>query len=108
MWSLIRRRHFRWRMFFSRAKRDGAATHWASEHRGLVGENVTWQANQSSGSSVIGDPSFGLGNNGGWDSGRVGYTALNLETGFMDYLFAKPVNAVGGFMSYGYSAGNPE
>jgi hypothetical protein len=74
----------------------------------LVGEDIIWQTNQSSGTTVIGDPSFGLGNNGSWDSGRNGYTALNLEIGYMDYLFANPVNSVGGFISYGFSVGNPE
>jgi len=74
----------------------------------LVGESIIWQTNQPSGTTVIGDPSFGLGNNGLWDSGRNGYTALNLETGHMDYLFTSPVSGVGGFMSYGFSAGNPE
>ena len=69
----------------------------------LVGENIVWQTNQPSGTTVIGDPSFGLGNNGTWDSGRNGYTALNLETGYMDYLFSNPVNGVGGFMSYAFS-----
>lgn len=64
----------------------------------LVEESITWRTSHST--TVIGDPSFGLGNNGTWDSGRNGFTALNLASGYMDYVFANPVSGVGGFMSY--------
>lgn len=66
---------------------------------GLVGESVTWES--TSASSVIGDGGYGLGANGFWDAGRVGYTGTNADTASMTYRFLDgPVNGVGGFMNY--------
>ncbi len=76
---------------------------------GLVGEDIVWTTtNTGTGlqASVIGNQTYGLGANGVWDSGRNGYTGLNLGNRTMFYRFnSGPVSAVGGFLNYAPGSG---
>jgi PEP-CTERM motif len=75
---------------------------------GLVGENIVWSTTNSTnqGGSVIGNGSYALGTNGGWDSGRSGYTGLNAPSGDMNFRFnSGPVSSVGGFLNYAPGTG---
>ncbi|MEM7044057.1 MAG: PEP-CTERM sorting domain-containing protein [Pseudomonadota bacterium] len=75
---------------------------------GLVGESITWETtNAGFPASVIGDGFYGLGSNGSWNAGRTGFTGLNTGIGSMDFLFATPVSAVGGFINYSPGSGPP-
>lgn len=70
---------------------------------GLVGEDITFSANTF---AVIGDGNFGLGANGSFDSGRVGFTGLNAGTGSLIYSFnTTPVSSVAGFINYSPNTG---
>lgn len=73
----------------------------------LVGDNVTWES--TSPLSVIGDGSiYGLGGNGSWDNGRVGFTGANSDTAQMTYRFLDgPVQGVGGFVNYTIASDGP-
>jgi hypothetical protein len=72
---------------------------------GLVGEDIVWSTTHSG--SVIGNGSYGLGTNGGWESGRSGYTGLNNPpSGDMNFRFnSGPVSSVGGFLNYAPTTG---
>ena len=52
------------------------------------------------GGAVIGDEFYDLLDNGYWDSGRDGFTALRAPSGSMIFSFLTDVNYVGGFMNY--------
>jgi len=64
-----------------------------------VALDIEWFSTNSN--AVIGNGGYGLGDNGGWDSGRNGYTGLNTDSGSMTFQFNDgPVAGVGGFMNY--------
>jgi hypothetical protein len=69
---------------------------------GLVGEDIVFSS--TSGGAVIGSDGYGLGENGYWDSGRVGYVGLNNTYSAGDYVEFQfnsgPVSTVGGFVNY--------
>ena len=62
------------------------------------------------GNSIIGDVNvdykYGLKDNGYWDSGRNGFTGLNIDSGSMTFSFESDVNYVGGFINYYSSSSN--
>ena len=79
-----------------------------------VGEDILLSAVNpppGSGTPLVGDPPpgnvppvYGLGTNGFWDSGRIGFVGLNSETATMRFDFNDGlVNGVGGVVNY-----NPE
>lgn len=74
----------------------------ATEVGGLVGESVTWSSTHSR--ALIGSASYGIRENGVWDSGRNGFVGLDtaLDSGFyMRFDFNDgPVSVVGGFVNY--------
>lgn len=72
-----------------------------------VGEDITWSSTHSY--SVIGNSSYGLVDNGSWNSTRNGYTGLNTSYGTMRFDFNdETVNGVGGFVNYApYYYGTP-
>jgi PEP-CTERM motif len=81
---------------------------------GLVGEDIVWTSTNASnnGGAVIGNGSYGLGDNGFWD-GAFSYTGLNDSsvsdsvTDTMTYQFnTAPVAAVGGFINYAPNFGD--
>lgn len=80
---------------------------------GVVGSDVVFTAAPGGGGnsgdgSVLGDGSYGLSENGSWDTGPGGdaYTGLDSDTGHMTYTFNDgPVSAVGGFINYVPDAG---
>ncbi|MCC6720358.1 MAG: PEP-CTERM sorting domain-containing protein [Acetobacteraceae bacterium] len=49
--------------------------------------------------SVLGQGSYGLGNNGAFDSTAV-YAGLDGPSGYMSFLFAAPVSSFGAFINY--------
>lgn len=64
-----------------------------------VTRDIEWFSTNSN--AVIGNESYGLGDNGSWTSGRVGYTGLNTDAGSMTFQFNDaPVAGVGGFVNY--------
>jgi hypothetical protein len=71
----------------------------------LVAEDVEWSATDAF--SFLGNGGYGLVSNGEWDSGRNGYSAIDLPTGSMRFDFAEPVCAVVGFVNYVPDFGDP-
>lgn len=68
---------------------------------GLVGESIEWSSTYAS--SVVGNGTYGLANNGSWNTARNGYVGLNTSnyTQSMRFDFNNgPVSGVSGFVNY--------
>ena len=79
---------------------------------GLVGSNVTWEANNRTANNpfpaLIGNGVFFLDANGLWDNNRHGFAAVNGDTGAMTFRFlSAPVSGVGGFVDYTIDPASP-
>jgi len=73
---------------------------------GLVSEDVVYTSTSSS--SVIGNGVYGLGSNGSWNSGRVGYVGNNSGNPnvAIDFTFnSGSIGEVGGFVNYAPNTG---
>jgi hypothetical protein len=72
---------------------------------GLVDQNVVYTSTSSN--SVIGNGDYGLGPNGYWTSGRLGFVGTNDATAAITFTFkSDPVSAVGGFVNYSPGSGD--